>query len=48
MHLEDLYRLLRSELVQAQGIVDTLEEPLRPIRPLEVRRRSPTLEGWST
>ena len=28
MHLEDLYRLLRSELVQAQGIIDTLEEPL--------------------
>jgi two-component sensor histidine kinase len=28
MHLEDLYRLLRSEHVQAQGIVDTLEEPL--------------------
>ncbi|MCP3393886.1 PAS domain-containing protein [Bradyrhizobium sp. CCGB12] len=28
MNLEDLYRLLRSEHVQAQGIVDTLEEPL--------------------
>jgi len=28
MHLEDLYGLLRSEHVQAQGIVDTLEEPL--------------------
>jgi two-component sensor histidine kinase len=28
MHLEDLYRLLRTEHVQAQGIVDTLEEPL--------------------
>jgi len=28
MHLEDLYRLLRSEHVQAQGIVDTLEEPI--------------------
>ena len=28
MHLEDLYRLLRSEHVQAQGIVDTLNEPL--------------------
>jgi PAS domain S-box-containing protein len=28
MHLEDLYRLLRSEHVQAQGIVDSLEEPL--------------------
>ena len=28
MHLEDLYRLLRSEHVQAQGIVDTLGEPL--------------------
>jgi hypothetical protein len=28
MHLEDLYRLLRSEHVQAQGIIDTLEEPL--------------------
>jgi len=28
MHLEDLYRLLRSDHVQAQGIVDTLEEPL--------------------
>lgn len=24
MHLEDLYRLLRSEHVQAQGIIDTL------------------------
>ena len=28
MTLEDLYRLLRSGHVQAQGIVDTLEEPL--------------------
>ena len=28
MHLEDLYRLLRSGHVQAQGIIDTLEEPL--------------------
>jgi two-component sensor histidine kinase len=28
MHLEDLYRLLRSEHVQAQGIIDSLEEPL--------------------
>lgn len=28
MNLEDLYRLLRSEHVQAQGIVDTLKEPL--------------------
>jgi two-component sensor histidine kinase len=28
MHLEDLYRLLRSEHVQAQGIIDTLDEPL--------------------
>jgi two-component sensor histidine kinase len=28
MHLEDLYRLLRSEHVQAQGIIDTLEAPL--------------------
>ena len=28
MHLEDLYRLLRSEHVQAQGIIDTLEESL--------------------
>ncbi len=28
MNLEDLYRLLRSEHVQAQGITDTLEEPL--------------------
>jgi two-component sensor histidine kinase len=28
MQLEDLYRLLRSEHVQAQGIIDTLEEPL--------------------
>jgi PAS domain-containing protein len=28
MNLEDLYRLLRSEHVQAQGIVDTLEESL--------------------
>jgi hypothetical protein len=28
MHLEDLYRLLRSAHVQAQGIIDTLEEPL--------------------
>ncbi len=28
MNLEDLYRLLRSEHVQAQGIVDTLNEPL--------------------
>lgn len=28
MNLEDLYRLLRASHVQAQGIVDTLEEPL--------------------
>ena len=28
MNLEDLYRLLRSGHVQAQGIVDTLREPL--------------------
>ncbi|MGY3453251.1 sensor histidine kinase [Bradyrhizobium sp. USDA 4353] len=28
MNLEDLYRLLRSSHVQAQGIVDTLDEPL--------------------
>lgn len=28
MNLEDLYRLLRTEHVQAQGIVDTLNEPL--------------------
>ena len=28
MHLEDLYRLLRTDHVQAQGIVDTLSEPL--------------------
>jgi two-component sensor histidine kinase len=28
MNLEDLYRLLRSEHVQAQGIIDTLDEPL--------------------
>lgn len=28
MNLEDLYRLLRTGHVQAQGIVDTLEEPL--------------------
>ena len=28
MTLEDLYRLLRSGHVQAQGVVDTLEEPL--------------------
>ena len=28
MHLEDLYRLLRSGHVQAQGIIDTLEEPV--------------------
>lgn len=28
MNLEDLYRLLRAGHVQAQGIVDTLEEPL--------------------
>ena len=28
MNLEDLYRLLRSAHVQAQGIIDTLEEPL--------------------
>jgi two-component sensor histidine kinase len=28
MTLEDLYRLLRSGHVQAQGIVDTLQEPL--------------------
>lgn len=28
MNLEDLYRLLRSGHVQAQGIIDSLEEPL--------------------
>ena len=28
MNLEDLYRLLRSEHVQAQGIVDTVPDPL--------------------
>lgn len=28
MDLEDLYRLLRAGHIQAQGIVDTLEEPL--------------------
>lgn len=28
MNLEDLYRLLRSEHVQAQGIVDTIDDPL--------------------
>ncbi len=28
MNLEDLYRLLRTSHVQAQGVVDTLEEPL--------------------
>ena len=28
MNLEYLYRLLRSDHVQAQGIVDSLEEPL--------------------
>ena len=28
MNLEDLYRLLRAGHVQAQGIVDTLEQPL--------------------
>jgi len=28
MNLDDLYRLLRSGHVQAQGIIDTLEEPL--------------------
>lgn len=28
MNLEDLYRLLRSSHVQAQGIIDSLEEPL--------------------
>ncbi|MGX1167028.1 hypothetical protein AB7M16_003294 [Bradyrhizobium sp. USDA 372] len=28
MHLEDLYWLRRSEHVQAQGIVDTLQESL--------------------
>ena len=28
MTLEDLYRLLRTSHVQAQGIVDTLQEPL--------------------
>ena len=27
MNLEDLYRLLRSGHVQAQGIIDSLEEP---------------------
>lgn len=33
MNLEDLYRLLRSEHVQAQGIIDTLEEPLLVVDP---------------
>jgi PAS domain-containing protein len=28
MNLEDLYRLLRGSHVQAQGIIDSLEEPL--------------------
>ena len=28
MNLEDLYRLLRTEHVQAQGIVDTIDDPL--------------------
>jgi PAS domain S-box-containing protein len=28
MNLEDLYRLLRSNHVQAQGIIDTLDDPL--------------------
>lgn len=28
MHLEDLYRLLRTNYIQAQGIVDTLAEPM--------------------
>lgn len=28
MNLEDLYRLLRAGHIQAQGVVDTLEEPL--------------------
>ena len=28
MNLEDIYRLLRSEHVQAQGIVDTVQSPL--------------------
>ena len=28
MTLDELYRLLRSNHVQAQGIVDTLQEPL--------------------
>ena len=28
MNMEDLYRLLRSGHIQAQGIVDTIEEPL--------------------
>ena len=28
MHMEDLYRLLRTEHVQAQGIVDTITDPL--------------------
>jgi hypothetical protein len=28
MNLEDIYRLLRSEHVQAQGIVDTVRNPL--------------------
>jgi nitrogen-specific signal transduction histidine kinase len=28
MNLEDIYRLLRSEHVQAQGIVDTVQNPL--------------------
>ncbi|HEX3220872.1 MAG TPA: histidine kinase, partial [Candidatus Limnocylindria bacterium] len=28
MNLEDLYRLLRTEHVQAQSIVDTVRDPL--------------------
>jgi PAS domain-containing protein len=28
MNLEDIYRLLRGEHVQAQGIVDTVQSPL--------------------
>jgi len=33
MNLEDLYRLLRSGHVQAQGIIDSLDEPLLVLAP---------------
>jgi hypothetical protein len=45
MHLEDLYRLLRSEHVQAQGIVDSLEEPILWLTEQVVS--SPEIEGFS-